>query len=254
MRDVEQAVADLGDLLLAQVVGVTTGDDDVFELGARGDVAEDVLPAARVGLERELLQLALIDIGADRVAACAEAAVDGAGVEREEERLVGVAMREALHRCVVLLVERVELQLRVVGQDRAADRDELTTKRVLVGVAPVDEREEVRRDAHGHRRLGKTSLCVVNEALRDEPLKRTQELLGLGDRLLHLPFVIEELGLAHIRVRRNALPKVAFEQVAMLERRRVNGRAVLRISHDIEVHRVLQCSVALREGGWMGAP
>ena len=64
---------------------------------------------SRVDPEVDLLDLVGVD--ADGVAARAEAAVDGAGVEREEQRLVGVAVGEAGHRRVGLLVERIEAEL-----------------------------------------------------------------------------------------------------------------------------------------------
>ena len=89
----QQRLADLGDLLGAQLVGVAAGDDDVLQLGARGDVGEGLLPALGVDLEVELLHLLGVD--ADRVAARAEAAVDRAGVQRQEQRLVGVAVGQA---------------------------------------------------------------------------------------------------------------------------------------------------------------
>ena len=95
---------------------------------------EGALPALVVGLEVHLLDLFGVD--ADRVAARAEAAVDGARVEREKERLVGVAVREPGDGRVVLLVERVEVELRVIGQKARGERDELDAERVVVRVAP----------------------------------------------------------------------------------------------------------------------
>jgi hypothetical protein len=96
--DAEQRLADERDLLGAQLVHVAARDDDVLELGARADVLERLLPAVGVDLELELRDLLRVD--ADGVAARAEAAVDGARVEREEERLVDVAVREPRHRHV----------------------------------------------------------------------------------------------------------------------------------------------------------
>ena len=76
------------------------------------------LPALGADLELDLLDLFGVD--ADRVAARAEAAVDGAGVERQEQRLVGVAVGEPRDRRVGLLVERVEVELGMIGQEARA--------------------------------------------------------------------------------------------------------------------------------------
>ncbi len=79
----------------------------------------------RSSFDLELDLLDLVGVDADGVAARAEAAVDRAGVERQEQRLVGVAVREPGDRRVGLLVQRVEVELRVIGQEARRERDEL---------------------------------------------------------------------------------------------------------------------------------
>ena len=89
-----------------ELIAVAAGHDDVLELGALGDVRNASLPAIFGRLERDLLDLVGVD--ADGVAARAEPAVHRARVEREEQRLVGIAVRQPGHRRVGLLVQRVE--------------------------------------------------------------------------------------------------------------------------------------------------
>ncbi len=221
VRDREERLADLLDLLRAELVSVAAGDDDVLELCARRDVRVRRAPAIFADLEVHLLDLFGVD--ADRVAARAEAAVDRARVEREKERLVGVAVREAGHRRVALLVERVEVELRVIRKELRLERDELDAQRVLVRVLPVDEREEVRAHAHAHRRLLEALVRVFDELRRDEPLDRLQELLDVRDRVLGLPVVIEERLFVDVLVRRDALPERAVEQILVDERLRIDG-------------------------------
>jgi len=123
VRHLEQAIADQRDLASLELIAVTAGDDDVLELLALGDVLERALPAIFGRFEADLVDHVRID--ADRVAARAKPAVDRARVEDEEQRLVGIAMRQSRHRRVGLLVERVERELGMIGQEARRDRNEL---------------------------------------------------------------------------------------------------------------------------------
>ena len=57
----------------------------------------------------------VLGVGADRVRARAEAAIDRTDVQRKEERLVDIAVHQPGDRRVVLLVQRIERQARVIG-------------------------------------------------------------------------------------------------------------------------------------------
>jgi hypothetical protein len=202
VRDREERLADRSDLLGAEVVRVAAGDDDVLKLGARRDVSEGPRPPLVVDLEVRLLDLVRVD--ADRVAARAEPAVDGARVERKEQRLVHVAVREARHRGVLALVKRVEPELGVVRQHARAKRDELRAQRIAVRVAPVDEAHQVRRHAHAHGRLGEALRRVLDELRRDHAAEGVEQLVRPRDRALRLPVVVQELLVGDVLVRRDA--------------------------------------------------
>jgi hypothetical protein len=204
------------------VVGVASRDHDVLELGPAADVVEGALPALLVDVQLDLLDLFRVD--ADRVAARAEAAVDRAGVERQEERLVDVAVGQAGHRRVGLLAQGVEPELGMVLEQPRRQWHELPAQRIAVRVAPVDERQQVRRDAHAHRRVLEALLGVLDELVLDEPLQRHEQLGHIGDGLLRLPLVVEERLLVHIGVRRDLLPELAAAQLLVRERPLVHGR------------------------------
>jgi hypothetical protein len=144
-------VADLADHVVAQLIGVTAADHDVFELGPGLDVFEGLGPAVAVGLEAHFFDA--VSVTADGVGARTEAAIHRAGVQGQEQGLVAVAVREAGHGRVGLLAEAVEPELRVVGQDARAHGDELDAQRIRERRAPVDEAEQVGADADVHRRL-----------------------------------------------------------------------------------------------------
>ena len=105
--------------------------------GRSRDVVEGILPLlGRLG-QRNFVDV--LGVGADRVAARAEPAVDRADVERQEERLIDVAMDESGHRRVFLLVQRVERQARMIGQRRRGKRNELAADRIADRVVPIDQ-------------------------------------------------------------------------------------------------------------------
>ena len=103
------------------------------------------------------------------------------------------------------------------GSSRDAERDELEAQRIALGVAPVDQRQQVGRHAHRHRRALEAALRVRDEVLRDQTFQRGQQLADVGDRVLRLPLVVEELGLADVRVGRDAPPELAAQQLAVRE-------------------------------------
>src|SRR5205823_5267913 len=78
------------------------------------------------------------------------------------------------------------------------------------------------------RREVKALRDVVVERLRHEILDRREQLLRIGDRILRLPAVIEKRRFVDVAVRRDALPERAVEQLAMMQRRRIDGRLEMR--------------------------
>ena len=169
-------------ILRAELIRVAAGDDDVFEFGARGDVVEGA-PATRLGVLRERDFIDVVGVEPDRVRARAEAAVDRARVERQEQRLVDVAVREAGDRRVVLFVQRVERQPRMIGQQLRGERDELRADRIVVRLRPIDRGDHVRRDADRHRRALEAVARVVDERRLDEIVDRLEQLVGRLDRV-----------------------------------------------------------------------
>ena len=118
------------------IVHVAAGDHDVLELGARGDVGEcAACQRFRSGVRRVFSTLLGVD--ADRVAAGAEAAIDRADVERQEQRLVVIAVRQTGCGGVGALVERVQGQARVIGQLGRGDRQELDPQRVAIRIGQL---------------------------------------------------------------------------------------------------------------------
>lgn len=76
VRDGDEPLADVLELLRVEVVRVAARDDDVLQLRGRFDVLEDFLPAAACGLEGGLGDG--VGVGTDGVGAGAEGAVGGA--------------------------------------------------------------------------------------------------------------------------------------------------------------------------------
>ena len=171
-------------------------------------------------LEVELLDLVGVD--ADGVAARAEAAVDRAGVERQEERLVDVAVREP--RRPARRRARAASRARAWdGRARGATPSGMNcdAQRIVVRVRPVDQRQQVRRHAHAHRRCAKPRVASSMNSGDASAPSAASSFCDVGDRVLRLPLVIEELRLGHVRVGGDLLP----------ERRRAGpacGRATLR--------------------------
>jgi hypothetical protein len=123
VRNVEQRLADVRDLVCAQVMHVATANHHVLDLRLRAQVLERQLPT--LGLGAQVVLGDAIRVDPDRVRARAEAAVHWAQVEREKQRFVWIAVHETGHLLVVLLVQRVEPHERMVGQLLGAERQEL---------------------------------------------------------------------------------------------------------------------------------
>src|SRR5215471_17961589 len=103
-------------------------------------------------------------------------------------------------------------------------RNELAPERILVRVAPVDERQQVRRHAHAHRRALEALLGVGVEVGCDQVLNGGEELGDVGDGVLRLPAMIEELLLADRGVGGDLFPERAVQELFVEERVLVDGR------------------------------
>ena len=84
-----------------------------------------------------------------------------------------------------------------------------------LGVRPVDQRQQVRRHAHRHRRALEAALRVGDESSETSPSSVGEQLADVRDRVLGLPLVVEELGLADVRVGGDAPPELAAQQLAV---------------------------------------
>ena len=118
---------------------------------------------------------------------------------------------------VLLLVQRVEVELRVIRQNLGTHREELTTDWIVVRVAPVDQREHVRRDTHRHGSARESLAEVIEELLVHEALEHAEQLVHLGDGVLRLPSVVEEGRLVDLREGRKVAPKIPRTQIPMRE-------------------------------------
>ena len=137
MLDVEQGAAEQLDLLGLEVVHVAAAYDHVLDLGIAADVVEGLLPAFAADAEVDLVHVGGVE--ADRVGTRAEAAVHGTGVQGQEQGPVVVAVREPGHGRVGLLVQRIEIQLGMVGLVPRTKRQELKPDRIGLRRRPVDQ-------------------------------------------------------------------------------------------------------------------
>src|SRR2546421_13013847 len=104
------------------------------------------------------------------------------------------------------------------------ERNELTAQRVPVRITPVDQRKEVRGNADAHGRVLESLLGIAVKIGRDEVLDGRQELGDVGDGVLRLPAMVEELLLGHAGVRRDLLPEWPAGELFVTKRRLVDGR------------------------------
>ena len=151
VRDGEERLADLLDVLRAELVGVAAADDDVLELGARRDVLVGAPPALVVraagGPSRPRRCR-----GRWRTSACRSGSRPGTcrAAERAPCRGSGASGRARARRPA--RASESSPSFGWSGRRRDAEREELGAQRVVVRVLPVDERDDVRADAHAHRR------------------------------------------------------------------------------------------------------
>ena len=119
------------------------------------------MPAFRVWRQAGLLDG--VGIATDRVAAGAEAAIYRADVERQEQRLVVIAVRQTGSGGVGALVERVQGQARVIGQLGRGDWQELDPQRVAIRIGPVGQADGVGRDPHVHWGTSDASADIIDK-------------------------------------------------------------------------------------------
>src|SRR5580765_8677550 len=108
----------------------------------------------------------------------------------------------------------------MIGEQPALDRNELPPQRVLVGPAPVDQADEIRRQAHAHRRGTEAKSGVAHELRRSDVLEGLEQALRARDRMTRLPGMVEEYRFVDFGVGRNPAPEFAAEQLLVDERGR----------------------------------
>ena len=130
MRDRLDAGADLLQRLVGQRQRVAAGQDHLADFSMAGDVVERRLQrGARIAAPDRR----------QRFLAEAEPAVDGALVGRKQQHPVGMAMRQARHRTIGMVADRVvELAIRL--HQLVGRRDDLRPDRI-VRIVPVDQVE-----------------------------------------------------------------------------------------------------------------
>ena len=109
----EQPVPDRLKVFGLQIERVTAADHDVLQLRTRLDVFKSLLPPRVIGMQPEFLGRGL-HVPTHRVTARAETAVNRTGVQRQKQCLVPVPVRHTGDGGILLLVERVKPQHRVV--------------------------------------------------------------------------------------------------------------------------------------------
>lgn len=92
----------------------------------------------------------------------------------------------------------------------------------MIRIAPVDETEQVGRDAQTHRCDFKTCGHILEKFRRNQRLHRRQQLVGIGDRVFRLPFVVGKRRLVDVAVGGNVCPKPITPQSAMDQRSGIN--------------------------------
>jgi hypothetical protein len=180
------------------------------------------LPAFQADAELDLFHF--LGVHAHRVAARAESTIDRAGIERQKEGFVRIAVGEAGNRRVGLLVQRVETELRVIRQKARAERDELCAQRVGIRILPVDEGHDVRRDSHAHRSALKSHRGVLHEILGNDAFQALEQLFHPGNGIFALPRVVEKCLFANFGIGRDPAPKSTRSKNLMTQTRRIDRR------------------------------
>ncbi len=88
-----------------------------------------------------------------------------------------------------LLAEGIEPEAGVIGLLAGGQGHELRPDRVLDGLAPIDEREKVGRDAQGHWRALQSIREILEEAVGNQMAEGVPKLLHVGDRVACLKSV-----------------------------------------------------------------
>jgi len=200
--DGPQALEDRFQVVVGQHEGIAAADEDIPHLGMGGNVVDGLLDVL----------LGHVDIGvAHEAAPRAVAAVHAADVGDQQQHPVRVAVGEARHRAVHILVEGIRQIGGIIVQFRQAGHG--LHAHGAVGILPIHQRRVVGRDLHGE--LGEAPLQVLALLLRER-----EDLLQGGDvpdGVLELPPVVVPFGFGHILEEGDAAP--------------VNGVVVHRVPH-----------------------
>src|SRR5579862_9803632 len=83
-------------------------------------------------------------------------------------------------------------------------------------VAPIDEAEQVGRDAQGHGRMGEGGLEILVKTLGNQRAERFTKLARVGDSVSVLESVSSKIFLADFRVSGDAAPELVAAESAMV--------------------------------------
>ncbi len=90
----------------------------------------------------------------------------------------------------------------------------LRANRIIPGVLPVDQTEQIRGHTHGHGGQVEALFGIFNKCWWSDTIEHLDEFFLLVERVFHLPFVVDE-GLA-IDVKHGS-PELIIAQHAMFE-------------------------------------
>src|ERR1700680_186626 len=106
----------------------------------------------------------------------------------------------------------------MIGPQPRGQRNELRPDRVGVRFRPVDRRDHVGRDAHGHRRAAEPFARVLDKRRVDELLDRSEQFVRGFYRVLPLPDMIEKRPLVDVAILGDGAPKLALTYFGVSKR------------------------------------
>src|SRR5262245_33535402 len=119
-------------------------------------------------------------------------------------------MRQSGYRRIFLLMQGVQLQHRMIGKLLAAKRQELGPDRILNGIGPVNERQQVRRNSESHGSGSDAGLQILVKSVWHECADGVAKLANVGDCVPLLRSVISKLLSGRLVVGRQGPPVVAL--------------------------------------------
>ena len=211
-RDLKQRGADLPYLVWSQQQRVPAGDDDVLQLRLAADVVERGVPLS--GLRTVGGFTLHRRAAANHPAARAKGAINRTECDRQKQGLVRVTMCQVRCRLVAVLGQRVVHHMRMIRHELRAKRQKLAAHRIVLHVAPMNTRKNVRGETHVHRRLEQASLNVGDQRRLGQFPQRLLYTLNGCHRVALLPAEVSKSLRIDIAPHGNRPPKLrAIESV-----------------------------------------